>query len=109
MMRLLIAVVLSVTLAGNAQALGDSVSMSGNKLLGSCNGPPLSWQNGFCMGYISGIVDGRNETSFCIPDGVTRGQVTDIVKFWLRENPATRHLRASRLIIDALWDKFPCH
>ena len=53
----------------------------------------------FAKGYISGVCDSLNGFFFSIPFEVTQGQVWDVVKKYLEENPATRHETAAKLIV----------
>jgi hypothetical protein len=67
-----------------------------------------------CLGYTSAIADavisgGMSQLfSACVPAGVTRGQVQDIVVKWLAANPKVRHDEAAGLVAAALEDAFPC-
>lgn len=45
----------------------------------------------------------------CLPYYATRQQLTDVVTKHLRDNPATRHLPAQMLVVDALATAFPCY
>lgn len=44
----------------------------------------------------------------CIPDGVTKLQVFDLVKKHLENSPEQRHKMASILIRNTLWRTWPC-
>jgi len=61
---------------------------------------------GFCYGYVAGVVDMLY--TVCLPDGMTRQQVIDVLTLWLRDHPEKRHLPASSLVAGALKEKFPC-
>jgi hypothetical protein len=50
----------------------------------------------------------RAASEYCIPDGVTQGQVRDIVVRYLDQNPTIRHGPAQILITMALKESFPC-
>jgi Rap1a immunity proteins len=63
---------------------------------------------GFCTGYIEGATAGR-DVQYCFSAGVTAGQVREVVKLWLSENPEKWHLAAHDLVIEALKEKFPCN
>lgn len=70
-----------------------------------------------CMVFIGNILftrklviletaDGKN----CYPIGMDLYQVEDIVLFYLRDNPARRHLPAINLAVEAITQAFPaCH
>ena len=98
--------------------------ITGNTLLAECQS-----EGRFCQGYISGSVDEhlrvaninwyisfqtnaqatlQEHLSYCIADGVTIGQMKDIVTLYLERNPADRHQDASWLVVGALAEAFPC-
>jgi len=45
---------------------------------------------------------------FCVPEGVTIGQMLDVYVEWLHAHPADRHMEASTLFYVATRDAFPC-
>ena len=65
------------------------------------------WKITRCLGYVVGAIDGMN--GLCVPSGVTKGQLADVVAFHLRDNPAERHLPAALLVRKAINEKFPCN
>jgi hypothetical protein len=67
-----------------------------------------SYKSGSLIGYIVGVVDTSDNVLFCTPDNVKIGQLIDIVKKYLRDNPEKRHRPASDLVIDSLSSVFPC-
>lgn len=91
----------------------------GNGLLARCTtteANDLYFQNSSnCLAYIAAISDaqdtlvgwGNMEPKFCLPEGVTRGQLKKIVVKDLNENPADLHLNAGSLVINALYSAFP--
>jgi hypothetical protein len=44
----------------------------------------------------------------CVPDGVSAGQLVEVVKKWLREHPENWHYGADSLVAAALQEAFPC-
>lgn len=92
--------------------------MNGNDLYAYCQDKDGSYGSIFCHAYIIGAADivlgigERNETAYgyqaCPTNGITEGQVTDIVILWLRKNPSARHYGASSLVASALYESFPC-
>jgi hypothetical protein len=71
----------------------------------------------FCIGYVAGSVDmlislqrqgppGAKQA--CMPQGVTLGQVRDVVIKYLSDEPQFRKLDAAALVITALEQAFPC-
>lgn len=85
--------------------------MTGNKLYDQCK-----VRSAICTGYIQGAVDaasfykswGAPKANFCLPDGVTVGQMIDVTQKFLTEKPELRHLQASSLVVSAMYVSFPC-
>jgi hypothetical protein len=119
----------------NAQDDSKDFFSTGNKLLSLCDDPDVT-KHAVCVAYLSGFTSGY-ETSrgwvaervtaaqakdraalatvfaeagpeLCVPAGVSRGQVTDIVVLYLKNHPATRHLPSEFLIVQAVSEAFPC-
>ncbi len=75
-----------------------------------------NYEKGMCLGYIVGVVDSFNTTYalkgekrvFCIPPGVTSGQLVLVLKKSMQEHPETLHLPASAHTLSALTTAFPC-
>jgi hypothetical protein len=44
----------------------------------------------------------------CIPEGVAKRQIVDVVTKHLRERPQDRHLTAVSIVAEALAEAFPC-
>ena len=95
---------------------------SGNDLLSDC-GQKDSLHLGECLGYVTGVadsIDGPMKYSAqlkkgvivrpraCLRDGVTAGQVRDVVVNWLEENPQLRDMSANSAVEFALSQAFPC-
>lgn len=96
---------------------------TGNDLLAALNDPAHRFS---ASRYVNGVADGldyaymlgglmanpdlpkKKLDYFCYPDGVTHGQVTDIVRQHLVDSPAERHRSATYLIGSALVKAFPC-
>lgn len=88
---------------------------TGNDILSLCKtNNNIEW--GLCLGFILGVRDGlrvatvvsKSPRLFCIPTGVTNGQLRDIVVARLEATPAIRHLPAAAHIFTAFRDEFPC-
>lgn len=67
----------------------------------------------YCAAYIIGVADvvaTENVYGYkvCFPRNVSSGQVQDVVKQWLANNPHERHYTASSLVAAALSEAFPC-
>lgn len=65
------------------------------------------------MAYISGVADAtrtepNKKIAHCIPYGVTKGQIRDIVKLFMDNHPEYRHYVAPDVITTALAVAFPC-
>lgn len=60
------------------------------------------------MGYVMGVFDVYVRVTFCSPSMVTVGQVNDMIRNYLSNNPAIRHRSAESLINDALKQVWPC-
>jgi len=67
------------------------------------------WQ---AFGYIVGVLDllsSSPDLQRCLPDqGVTKGQVKDVVMKYLRDHPQYRHETAARLVAGAIAEAWPC-
>lgn len=59
-------------------------------------------------GYVTGISDSFDGEKFCLSDGVSTGQVMDIVGKFSIEHPEIRHLNAKSIVVAALKRAFPC-
>ena len=82
---------------------------NGNQLLEFCNSTKGSFERGLCGGYIAGIADKTDSTTYCIPSKATVCELIDVVKLWLRDHPEKRHLSGGVLVAEALKEKFPCN
>lgn len=60
------------------------------------------------LGYIAGIYDAMEGVAFCPKNGVTLGQMNDIVLKKLRAMPESRHLPADNFVFVSLSEAFPC-
>jgi len=80
---------------------------NGNKLLEDMN-ETGSLSIGIVLGYVTGVIDATAGSLHCPPATSTAGQARDIVRKYLEENPAYRHLSASVLIEVALARHWPC-
>lgn len=71
-----------------------------------------------CLNYIAGVIDGYHmrgndeagpgRPAFCLPDGVTLGQLQLVVTKWLREHPGDLHSFAGIAVHFAVSQAFPC-
>jgi hypothetical protein len=85
---------------------------TGNSLLQRCTDPVGSAQA--CMAYTGAIADAMSGHDLvhglraCVPVGITRGKVVDIVKAYLVAHPELRHYAASVLAARAFQEAWPC-
>lgn len=81
----------------------------GNKLLSELNnnsGTQVLPAIG--MGYITGVTDALLGITHCPPDNITAGQIRDMVKNYLENTPAIRHLPANQIVSHVLKSVWPC-
>jgi hypothetical protein len=81
----------------------------GNKLLADLNnnsGTQIYPAIG--MGYITGVTDALLGITHCPPDNITAGQIRDMVKNYLENTPAIRHLPANQIVSHVLKSVWPC-
>ena len=100
MKKLLLTLVL---VAGTAQA---GSFWDGNKLYNKLNGS--IFEQGQALGYIMGAADAMDTVVVCAPLNATAGQMQDMVKNYLENYPAVRHLAADSLISVVLGRVWPC-
>ena len=107
--------VMSVAAALSCKGQAAAEIIDGNKLFADCqdgdnpNARDSTYKWGTCFGYISGVADALVPGGlYCVPGGVTAGQVHDVAKLYIQEHPDKRYMSAPQLIVDALREKFPC-
>lgn len=107
----------------NLGSLQSAKFYTGNKMLELC----LAYVNetsfakgNTCAGYVAGIADVHNlfvlsanssagmRRQWCIPDGVTTGQLERVAVKSLEESPEDLHMAASYLVAKAFGLAFPC-
>ena len=102
MKKLILTICLTLlSLAANAQF------NSGNKLLEDMNGSSAH-NRMYALGYVVGVVDSLNRFMFCVPSNSTAGQLHDMVRNYLTNVPADRHLPADVIVTKVLAASFPC-
>jgi hypothetical protein len=62
----------------------------------------------YAMGFIIGVADSHSDTLVCPPIGVTVGQMVDVARKYLNENPDKLHYAAYTNVAIALMHAFPC-
>lgn len=84
-------------------------NITGNDLLGWCNGQQGKFFDGMCSGYIRGVFEMEiARDAICNFEGVTGEQSQDIVVQYLQTHPEVRHKLALILIHQAVVQAFPC-
>lgn len=78
----------------------------GNKLLSELRGQAM--ERIHAMGYIMGVFDAGRGVTVCPPDGITAGQLTDMVQQHLDAIPSVRHLTADTHVNYVLSQAWPC-
>lgn len=79
---------------------------TGNSLLSKMNGS--SHDQVQAIGFMQGVYDVYTNVTFCPPDNVTAGQITDMGRNYLTNNPSQRHRTAERLMGDMFAQVWPC-
>ena len=89
--------------------------LDGNVLHERCQDETGGINDGYCFGYLAGVVDamrGRDgrtgDITFCFQSNVSLRQVRDVVKNWLNANPQHRNYNADSLVAAALSEVWPC-
>jgi hypothetical protein len=129
--KLSILAVASVSLLPANYAVGQTID--GNMLYSACIASEDLVQQGFCIGWMMGQIDGESSGAFivlsqagdyntaaevnpvinmflgrCIPESATNQQLKDVVVRYLERHPETRHQPARMLANLALGKAFPC-
>ena len=79
--------------------------------------PDPSFAHGMCLEYVVGVSDGirlvatiaQPDRPYCLPDGVTNGQILDVVIHFTEDHPEIRHYQVRELVLYSLIKAFPCH
>jgi hypothetical protein len=104
-MKATLAVLFVFFYASNVFSSGYKIK-TGNEYYRFLNSPEVV-DSLMAMQYMFGVIDTKFST-YCIPGGVIPGQLMEIVKRYLEQNPDKRHLAAPVLINMALNKNFPC-
>jgi hypothetical protein len=98
-------------------AMPARADISGNDLYRSCENKNTVRE---CETYIAGLVNGMSTAQdtyvdlqkatkyWCIPDGAVTRQGTDIVRAYLHDHPAERHMPAGAIAFVAVSLAWPC-
>ena len=79
----------------------------GNKLLADLNDGGVIFP-AVGLGYVIGVADALNGVTHCMPAGVTAGQLRDMVRNFLTNTPAIRHLPAADAVTYVLRQTWAC-
>lgn len=98
-----------------ALATASSAAITGNELLERLESSAPT-RRAHAEGFVVGVVYGLDNAvqgppaTFCfdLPDRVTSGQMLDVAKAYLRDNPAHRHMPAEIIVLVAMVAAFPC-
>ncbi|MBT6220417.1 MAG: hypothetical protein HN578_06065 [Rhodospirillales bacterium] len=102
-------------------ATSAGLFMDGNKLHDMCN-KDTARDQGFCLGFITGVADSlegaadilnfvladKFKPGTCVPKNVNIGQLRDIAKKHLQDNPQSRHKSAWEIVSSSFGNAFPC-
>ena len=90
-----------------APAMAHAGFLTGNKLYDSLISDQTV-ERLYGLGYITGVHDALEGTNHCSPVNVTAGQVRDVVRRHLDQNPEFRNFDADILARVALAKAWPC-
>jgi hypothetical protein len=99
-MKKMLATLLLIPTIANAEFF------SGNELLTYMNGTTV--EKSVALGYIIGVSDTLTNATICPPSTITAGQVKDIIKTYIEENPAIRHFTADSIVRSRLEELWAC-
>jgi hypothetical protein len=115
---------ISLLLCGTSKAqllTGEQLQTKCSTIKRDIEDKTSTWTDGFCLGYISGILDSQSlwdylvhvgkdypQTHYCLPDEATNSQVVQVVLKFLNDHPERLHEPANTLILEALHNAFPC-
>jgi hypothetical protein len=76
----------------------------------------VAWPLGYCMGYISGMIDTndilaavtKRQGAYCVPSAASVTQIKRVVVKYSNEHPEELHLPGMLLITNAFAKYFPC-
>lgn len=100
MKKTLLAILLAA--AGVAQA----AFLDGNELLRMMRGS--ADDRAIAIGYVTGVTDAVKTPQICTPDSATAGQVHDVVRKFLVDEPQHRAASADVIVRAALMVAWPC-
>lgn len=79
----------------------------GNKLLSEMNDANIV-DDMASLGYVMGVTDAGQGVLHCAPPNVRAGQLRDMVKQYLTDNPSIRHLAGDSIVTHVMKSTWPC-
>lgn len=83
-----------------------ALALTGNELKGYL-GNDVGLNKGIAYGYMEGVIDARAR-EICLPNGVSKGQMIDIVVNYLNAHPEVLHQPADDIVFFAITKAWPC-
>jgi hypothetical protein len=102
------ALALPLALLASSPAIGQETPLSsGNAFLRLCDGSGRAIS---CVAYTLGVFHGFREGSneICLPKGVDTGQLMEVGKKFMRDNPQDAHYSPGGLMVASWIKAFPC-
>jgi hypothetical protein len=88
-------------------ALAHAQFRTGNQLLTELQSTEVI-DRMYALGYVVGVTDTMLNINHCPPGGMTAGQLSDMTKSYLTNNPQVRHFAADGLVLAMLRQSWPC-
>jgi hypothetical protein len=88
-------------------AMAQAEFRTGNQLLAEIQSTEVV-ERMLSLGYIMAIADNMRYINHCPPNTVTAGQLQDMVRIYLLNNPQTRHRTADVIIMEIMKQAWPC-
>jgi hypothetical protein len=90
-----------------AASTSASAFFDGNRLLNDLQSSN-DVKRAFGTGFVAGVADAADGIDYCLPVGVTVGQLRDIVLRRLVRHPNIRHEPAALIVEASMMVDFPC-
>jgi hypothetical protein len=100
--------------SASSSAFGQGAFVTGNQLYEDCSNTTSETQQGYCLGFITGVWETNRQFQnftpkyICINTAVSATQLKDVVMKYLGERPSLRRYSAESLTRAALRAAFPC-
>ncbi len=109
MKRILICLMLLLASCAQGQTSQKSLASDGNTFLSQCGNYDTASLG--CTMYVGGVMDGRSlsdKPGFCLPDGITYGQILRVSIKYMQDHPEQLHYPTYLLVVAAHVNAFPC-